>query len=135
VVRTSVSSLLLEGFRDPSGPRNPSESVRAMSNQTHSTATLSQKCRDNSSTRTTCSPAMTVEPLVNRNPGRRPLRRRDSNRSGRLLLPCFFSLRAQLPAAALPTPGRAHPVPGVALHAAHLVQSQSLGLRDAGHHG
>src|SRR5213594_5205164 len=54
---------------------------------------------------------------------------------GRLLLPCFFSLRAQLLAAAFATAGRAHRVPSVALHADHLVQPAALGLRKAGHRG
>src|SRR2546430_13557968 len=53
---------------------------------------------------------------------------------GRLLLPCFFSLRAQLLATALATASRAHRVPSVALHADHLVQPAALGLREAGHH-
>src|SRR3989475_4721718 len=133
--RRVVSILIVVVFPAPFGPRNPNTSERAMSNETRSTATLSPKCRDNSSTRTTCSRAMTVEPLVNRN--------RDSKTpssgipvpSGRLLLPCFFSLRAQLPATALSTTSRTHRVPGVALHADHLVQPAALGLREAGHHG
>src|SRR5207237_4397555 len=54
---------------------------------------------------------------------------------GRLLLPCLFSLRAQLPAPALATTGRAHRVAGVALHADHLEQPAALGLREAGHRG
>src|SRR2546422_4089332 len=62
------------------------------------------------------------------------LRSPDGIPSGRLLLPCFFSLRAQLLAAAFATAGRAHRVPSVALHADHLVQPAALGLRKAGHH-
>src|SRR2546422_9563648 len=64
----------------------------------------------------------------------RPSRSPDGMPGGRLLLPCFFSLRAQLLAAALATASRAHRVPSVALHADHLVQPAALGLREAGHH-
>src|SRR3989441_5234256 len=57
----------------------------------------------------------------------------DGMPGGRLLLPCFFSLRAQLLAAALATAGRAHRVPSVALHADHLVQHAVFGLGETGH--
>src|SRR5437667_6105678 len=68
------------------------------------------------------TPETGVSPLLGlRLPGRR------------LLLPCLFSLRAQLPAPALATTGRAHRVPSVALHADHLEESTSLGLGKAGH--
>src|SRR5207245_3742197 len=133
--RRVVSVLIVVVFPAPFGPRNPNTSERAMSNETRSTATLSPKCRDNSSTRTTCSRAMAVEPLIDRNPDSKTPHVRDSSPSWRLLLPCFFSLRAQLPATALSTTSRTHRVPGVALHADHLVQPAALGLREAGHHG
>src|SRR5881628_2078868 len=51
--RRVVSILIVVVFPAPFGPRNPNTSERAMSNETRSTATLSPKCRDNSSTRTT----------------------------------------------------------------------------------
>src|SRR2546425_1456810 len=133
--RRVVSILIVVVFPAPFGPRNPKTSERAMSNETRSTATLSPKYRDNSSTRTTCSRVMTVEPLIDRKPDSKAPAAGIPIRSGRLLLPCLFSLRAQLPAAALPTPSRAHRVPSVALHADHLVQPAALGLREAGHHG
>src|SRR5213593_4772577 len=77
---------------------------------------------------------MTLEPLVLRTENGDPLAPPDGMPGGRLLLPCFFSLRAELLAAALATAGRAHRVPSVALHADHLVQPAALGLREAGHH-
>jgi len=76
---------------------------------------------------------MTLEPLVLRTENGDPLAPPDGMPGGRLLLPCFFSLRAQLLAAALATASRAHRVASVALHADHLVQSPALGLREAGH--
>src|SRR6266566_1977029 len=54
-------------------------------------------------------------------------------RGCRLFLPRFFGLRAQLAAPAFPASGCPHRVPCVALHADHLVQPASLGLREAGH--
>ena len=48
-------------------------------------------------------------------------------------LPRFFRLRTELRAPALPAAGGAHRVPGVALHADHLVQAATLGLGEAGH--
>ena len=50
-----------------------------------------------------------------------------------LFLARLFCLRPQLTAPALAAPGGAHCVPGVALHADHLVQTAALGLREAGH--
>src|SRR2546426_8280709 len=74
---------------------------------------------------------MSIEPLVLR-PYNGALSRAGL-RGGRLLLPCLFSLRAQLLAAALATAGRAHRVPSVALHADHLVQPAVFGLGETGH--
>src|SRR5437870_5054460 len=51
------------------------------------------------------------------------------------LFPRFFRLRAELGAPAFPAAGRAHRVPGVALHANHLVQPAVFGLGETGHRG
>src|SRR2546422_293030 len=59
----------------------------------------------------------------------------DSSFRGGSFLPCFLRLRAELRAPAFPAAGGAHRVPGVALHADHLVQPAALGLREAGHRG
>ena len=56
-----------------------------------------------------------------------------SSMRGSSLFPCFLRLRAELRAPAFPAAGRAHRVPGVALHADHLVQPAVLGLGKAGH--
>jgi hypothetical protein len=49
------------------------------------------------------------------------------------LLPRFLRLRPQLTTPAPAAARRTHRVPGVALHADHLVQLAALGLREAGH--
>src|SRR6267143_3498651 len=56
-----------------------------------------------------------------------------SSMRGSSLFPRFLRLRAELGAPAFPAAGRAHRVPGVALHADHLVQPAVLGLRKPGH--
>src|SRR5437899_971839 len=53
--------------------------------------------------------------------------------AGNLFLSGFLRLWPQLRAPALPTSGSPHRVAGVALHADHLVQPATLGLREAGH--
>ena len=68
-----------------------------------------------------------------RNCGHTPFALLIINADRRLLFPSLFRLRPELSAAALAAAGRPHRVPGVALHADHLVQAATLGLGEAGH--
>src|SRR5207253_7604552 len=52
-----------------------------------------------------------------------------------LLLPRFLCFRPELRAPAFPAAGGPHGVPGVALHADHLVQPAMFGLGETGHRG
>ena len=52
---------------------------------------------------------------------------------GGLFLPRFLRFRPELGAPALAAAGGPHCVPGVALHADHLVQPAVFGLGEAGH--
>src|SRR5436305_14251137 len=62
-------------------------------------------------------------------------RRRCPRLGGRLFLPRFLGLRPQLGGSAFAATGRAHRVPGVALHAEHLEKPAALGLGEASHRG